>query len=289
MVDLELQAQAHDLALQDQAAAHEEAMYAISYEYDGEKIAAQLAGDEARLIARQAFESAELSAKIEAEKQKALLIEDGLKREQSLLEAAHKANLEQTKLANKQELDLLKLRNKNQLTIDRERVSNQRSTFAAIASLSNSNNRELAIIGKGAALTQIAIDTPVAVGRALAAFPPPFNFVAAAAVGAAMAAQAAQVAGLNFATGGIVPGNSFSGDKVTANVNSREMVLNVAQQKRLFDIANGEPASSERSMSVTNSLLAQLIDAVKENQSIQIDGREIVSVVRNNLSAGRTI
>lgn len=42
-----------------------------------------------------------------------------------------------------------------------------------------------------------------------------------------------------FATGGVVPGNSFSGDNVLARVNSGEMILNRAQQARLFDIAEG--------------------------------------------------
>lgn len=49
-----------------------------------------------------------------------------------------------------------------------------------------------------------------------------------------------------FATGGVVPGNSFSGDNVLARVNSGEMILNRAQQARLFDIADGntEPGGS---------------------------------------------
>lgn len=42
-----------------------------------------------------------------------------------------------------------------------------------------------------------------------------------------------------FADGGIVGGNSFTGDRVVANVNSGEMILNKTQQARLFKIANG--------------------------------------------------
>ena len=33
-----------------------------------------------------------------------------------------------------------------------------------------------------------------------------------------------------FATGGLIGGNSFSGDNLTANVNSGELILNKAQQ-----------------------------------------------------------
>jgi hypothetical protein len=66
-----------------------------------------------------------------------------------------------------------------------------------------------------------------------------------ALVGAAGAAQIAlitankPVAPPSFATGGIVGGTSYTGDRVQANVNSGEMILTYAQQKRLFDIANG--------------------------------------------------
>jgi hypothetical protein len=44
----------------------------------------------------------------------------------------------------------------------------------------------------------------------------------------------------NFATGGIVGGTDFSGDKRIARVNSGEMILNSSQQARLFDMANGK-------------------------------------------------
>ena len=42
-----------------------------------------------------------------------------------------------------------------------------------------------------------------------------------------------------FAEGGIVGGSSFTGDRVSAMVNSGEMILNKTQQARLFKIANG--------------------------------------------------
>lgn len=88
--------------------------------------------------------------------------------------------------------------------LDKKTLADRQATFSKIATLQTSNNQTLASIGKAAALTQIAIDTPVAVGRALSAFPPPFNYAAAGLVGAAMAAQAAKVAGIPLAEGGIV-------------------------------------------------------------------------------------
>lgn len=47
-----------------------------------------------------------------------------------------------------------------------------------------------------------------------------------------------------FAEGGIVPGDSWSGDKVTARVNSGEMILTKEQQAKLFDLIQaGVPQS----------------------------------------------
>ena len=43
----------------------------------------------------------------------------------------------------------------------------------------------------------------------------------------------------SFSTGGIVGGSSYSGDNIAANLNSREMVMNMSQQKGLWDFING--------------------------------------------------
>ena len=54
-----------------------------------------------------------------------------------------------------------------------------------------------------------------------------------------MVSQIKQLTAGGYAEGGIVPGNSFAGDKVMAMVNSGEMILNTHQQKNLFDMLNG--------------------------------------------------
>lgn len=42
----------------------------------------------------------------------------------------------------------------------------------------------------------------------------------------------------NFEDGGIVPGSSYTGDNLTANVNSGEMIITKEQQAKLFDLLN---------------------------------------------------
>ena len=56
--------------------------------------------------------------------------------------------------------------------------------------------------------------------------------IALVALGGIIKNAAKNFAG-NFADGGIVPGNSFSGDRLIAGVNSGELILNIAQQKNL--------------------------------------------------------
>lgn len=71
-----------------------------------------------------------------------------------------------------------------------------------------------------------------------ASMPFPYNVVAIAAGVAAVVAALASISGA-FANGGIVGGSSPSGDKLLARVNSGEMILNGAQQSRLFNFING--------------------------------------------------
>ena len=150
----------------------------------------------------------------------------------------------------------------------KEKEANQRDSLSTIATLQQSNNKTLAAIGKAAALTQIAIDGPVAVTKAYAAFPPPFSFAAAAAVAAAVASQAARVAGVQFENGGIVgQGASAGPDNRVATIRDGEMILNANQQKNLLGMINSGNSGSG--------------DIV-----IQINGREIARAIREEIRSG---
>ena len=70
------------------------------------------------------------------------------------------------------------------------------------------------------------------------------GLITGALVGAAGAVQIASIIASkptppSFSTGGIVGGSSYNGDNIAANLNSREMVMNMGQQKALWDFING--------------------------------------------------
>lgn len=97
------------------------------------------------------------------------------------------------------------------------------------------------IIPQVAALLSIQLAQGTA---AQAKLPFPFNLAAMAATAAGAISIISSLP--KFAGGGIVPGNSFSGDKVHALVNSGEMILNSSQQSNLFRMLNGAGPSTSR-------------------------------------------
>lgn len=86
----------------------------------------------------------------------------------------------------------------------------------------------------------------MAIVQALASMPPPLSYAMAAATSALGAAQLAAVIGSkpvppSYATGGVVggySGASLGGDNTYIHARKGEMMLNAAQQRNLFDIAN---------------------------------------------------
>ena len=102
-------------------------------------------------------------------------------------------------------------------------------------------NTAITAANTGVSATNTATKSGEAVANATASgakLPFPANLVAIAAGVAAVVGALGMISGA-FADGGIVGGSSWQGDKLMARVNSGEMILNGAQQSRLFAIANG--------------------------------------------------
>ena len=112
----------------------------------------------------------------------------------------------------------------------------------------------IAIIANHAAAISEGVLAAAKAVEAASSVPWPFNL-------AAIATSVAEITGIitsvisgitqakqvlsdakGFATGGIVGGTSYEGDRLTARVNSGEMILTKEQQAQLFDIANGQNA-----------------------------------------------
>ena len=91
--------------------------------------------------------------------------------------------------------------------------------------------------------------------------------VAIAGTVAGAIASAKKLGNMKFANGGIVPGDSYTGDRVVASVNSGEMILNKRQQNTLFRAINS----------------GSLVGSGMSNEvQFKISGTDLVGVLNNN-------
>jgi hypothetical protein len=83
----------------------------------------------------------------------------------------------------------------------------------------------------------------------------------------------------SFQAGGIVEGASMSGDSIYARVNSGEMILNAAQQQKLFDMANGKGSSGAGDIFVYlgEKLIYKNLYQATKNGDLLIDARSVVA------------
>ncbi len=117
-----------------------------------------------------------------------------------------------------------------------------------------------------------------------------WEWVAASAVGVVqlMAIISAVKGSTGYATGGIVGGNSYTGDRIPVRVNSGEMILNRWQQKRLWDVANGlgsVPQVGSVRPSIGAGSIAQATVHVSVSGRLVGQGRQLVAVIGNERKA----
>ncbi len=118
------------------------------------------------------------------------------------------------------------------------------------------------------------------------------GLITGALVGAAGAVQIASIIASkptppSFSTGGIVGGSSTHGDNIAANLNSREMVMNMGQQKALWDFINGGSNGNGGGANIViNNSASNLVTAQpqisKDKIELMIDAR-----VNDSLKNGR--
>lgn len=265
----------------------------ISTQYQDLELEAELERQLTRLQSLQTFEQEKLAIQMQAELDRAGLIKDSAEKQKKIDEISRNTQIANQKLQSKQDIDLAKKTADLKKEQYAQNLQQQESFFSAATSLSSAKNKELALIGKAAALTEIAMKTPQAVASSFAfgtrTGGPILGGVFGGIAAAAMAAQAAKVSGLNFAQGGIVPGNSYVGDNVAANVNSSEMILNKAQQTELFNLANGSGGNNsaliERLDRLERAIMSQSIVLVADDNEI---ARSASRGAQNGVQIGRT-
>jgi len=134
-------------------------------------------------------------------------------------------------------------------------------------------------------------NTALAATKALADGGGLLGAVLAAAVIAAGGVQLASLIAAKpippaFASGGIVPGTSYTGDKVVGRLNSGEMVWNAAQQKALWNkVQSGDWGSDGVRVQVYNSAS----NLVRAEPTVDQDGIRIAirQVVNKDMADGR--
>lgn len=171
-----------------------------------------------------------------------------------------------------------------QKKIDDARAMEQMNTLQRVASLQNAKTKELAVIGKAAAIALATIDTYKGANSALGSVPFPFNFVAAAAVITAGLVNVSNIIGTPLATGITQVPNGFQNDTFPARLSSGERVVSAPQNRDLTDFLAGSTGLTAK--------LDQLIAVISLNQgrtSVSIDGRELVTALQSQLDSGRSL
>lgn len=168
------------------------------------------------------------------------------------------------------------------------RLAGASQFFGTLAQLSSSGNRKLALIGKAAAIAQTTIDGIVAVQKALASGPPPWNMINAAAIAAMTGANVARIISTpvgGFATGGqfMVEGKSgVDANNINMNVTRGERVtVETPAQQRANDSPSGDGTPANVNVkAVTLFDPRNMLDAINSSEGERV----IISVVERRAS-----
>lgn len=139
--------------------------------------------------------------------------------------------------------------------------------FGTTATVAAEQSAAASEVEAAAATTNTVAKSGEAIAGATASgakMPFPLNLVAIAAGVAAVIAALSMISGA-FAEGGIVGGNSYSGDNLLARVNSGEMILNGHQQKNLFDLLDRGTTGGANGGNVTFTIAGSTLKGVLRN------------------------
>lgn len=165
------------------------------------------------------------------------------------------------------------------------RLKGAQGFFGELAGLASSGNARLAAIGKAAAIVQATIDGYLAVQKALASAPPPWNFAMAAAVAVKTGAQVAGIMSTNvgsFATGGqfMVDGRAgVDANNINMNVTKGERVtVETPAQQRANDAGGASPTVNANTKIINQFDEKSFVAAMDSDEGERI----ILNVIRRN-------
>jgi TP901 family phage tail tape measure protein len=265
-IDKEKTLQAEIFAIRQQFSIEDQKLKDDLYIQNIDKEAVRAQAD---LDATFAYESKKLENSTQLELEKTAMLKTEGERRLAAEKVIADAQLKASKIQQDYEKKANELKIKDKKLTEQEYQTILSNSLSVVSGLQESGNKSLVAVGKAAALAQLSISAPVAVGKALE-LGPIIGPIAATAMTVAFAAQAAKIAGVKFEDGGIVGGAngaSVGPDNRIAQIRDGEMILNAQEQKYLFDgIKSGSLGGG------------QII--------VQIDGREIARAVRDQLKQG---
>lgn len=215
------------------------------------------------LIAADQYKNSEL---IELNRQKAQAIINTEANQNKAVLEAQKKTIDQTK------------------AMEDKQKSDRIATINYVATLQNAKSKELQIIGKAAAISTATIDGILAVQKALASFPPPFNFIMAGLVGAATAANVARISGVELATGITEVPAGYPNDTFPARLTSGERVVDAGTNQDLKAYL-----ANTGGMSAQLARIADRLERLENRVVVNIGSKVIVDEVRESLRQGRAI
>lgn len=205
-----------------------------------------------RLVAKEEKEVAEERAirLRDEELEKQINHELALRRPDEELTAFKLASIEKVEV-NQEQLDAIDAQNERQGAVNIRRAEDiaeiekaieeqKQAALLGFITAGLASQKELGKIGakfnQGLAIKEIGISTSEAIAKANADIPFPLSLIVGGFYLALGIAQAAAVAGIQFAKGGVVPGKGRAprtGDHVRINANPGEVILNDSQQAAL--------------------------------------------------------
>lgn len=193
-----------------------------------------------------------------------------------------KGALEQKHALAMQKLDVAEQKRREEL--NKKRAANFSSTMGTISQLANSSSKELAAIGKAAAIYQATIKGYEAVQVALASAPPPFNFALAAAVGAVTAQNVSKIKSTGLQRGiDSVPGTGnrdnfpavlAPGERVTPSETNKDLTEFLA---RANSGEGGTGGKIEIEISLKDELIEMIETKLVERSNLGISSVKVVN------------